>query len=142
MIAIFEVNYGGETLIEGKIYKIFRLGCKYEHKFGRFIWLSNESPLFWYKPISQHDIFENPKRMARESFPRRVPFGSGTLRISRGSIISKHWARFMPSLHTRHFETFTFQNLVNLQELVKRGINGFLNLLTKKPMHSWVNFEK
>ena len=142
LITIFDVSYGGETFLEGKKYKVFRLGCKWEHKFGRFIWLSTESPMFWYKPISQLDILVNPKALARESWPRRVPFGSGSLRISRGSVISKHWSKLFPKWHTRDYDNFTFENLVSLHETVKRGVNGFLNLLTKQKMYTWANFER
>ena len=142
LIAIFNVYYGGETLIEGKTYKIFRMGCKHENRYGKFIWLSQDSENFWFQPISQHDMSVNLRSLARDSWPRRVPFGAGILRKSKGSIITKQWAKFYLNWHTREYETFCFQDMVDLHEYVKRGVHGFLNFLTRKPMHKSANFEK
>ena len=142
LIIIFNIYYGGDTCIDGKNYKIFRMGCKYEHKFGRFIWLSNDSDQFWYKPISQYDVMVNKRALARDSWPRRVPFGTGFLRQSKGSVISKRWAKSVSSIHTRDFEPFSFEEIIKLHGYVKRGVCGYLNLLTKKPLHKSASFER
>ena len=39
MIAVFGGCYGGETKVEGKLYKVFRIAAK-NAKYKRFIWLS------------------------------------------------------------------------------------------------------
>ena len=142
LIVIFDLTYGGETFLEGKNYKIFRLNCKWEHVFGRFVWLSTPSELFWYKPISEPDILGNSKKISRDSWPRRVPFESGRLRISKGSVISKWWLRIFPSWHTRNYETFTFESLVSLHDLVRKGVFGYVNILTRQKMHTRLNFER
>ena len=142
LIIIFNVSFGGHTRLNGKLYKIFRLNCNWEHKFGRFIWLSTDSEKFWYKPISERDLLINPVRLIRESWPRRVPFGSGTLRISKGSVISPDWLAQYPSWHTSYFENFKFADFIDLHQVVKRGVFGFINLLTGKAMHNSLNFKR
>ena len=142
LISIFKLFYGGDTVLDGKVYKIFRLSCKNENKFGRFIWLSHDSENFWYNPILDFDNHVHHQGLARDSWPRRVPFGTGILNKSKGSVITKIWTRLYPYLHTREFEGFSFEDLFELRNYVKKGVFGYLNLITKKKMHQSANFER
>ena len=142
MITIFDLSYGGETNIEGHVYKVFRLNYKWQHKFGRFVWLSTESERFWYQPISKLDDHVDLKKLSLESWPHRVPFGSGTLRMSKGSKISRHWGMLYPTWNTNEYESFTFEDICRLQEVTRRGVFGYINLATRQPMNAKYNFSR
>ena len=141
LICVFGGKYGGEAKVGDKLYKVFRINCQ-NSKRTRFIWLSDESPTFWVKPILQRDDVDDYYYDCDDTWPDPLPIGDGILRKSEGSYLAKPIFKFMGHLHTDHFSEIHFPSLVEVYEKVRKGVNQAVDLCTGKSIYGEFNFDR
>ena len=141
LICVFGGKYGGEAKVGDKLYKVFRVDSQ-NSKRTRFLWLSEDSPTFWIKPILQRDDKDDYFFDCDDTWPDPLPIGDGILRKSDGSYLAKPISKFMGHLHTDHFSEIHFPSLVEVYKKVRKGVDGAVDLLTGKSIFDELNFDR